>query len=443
MRNNLNRKQRKSGVASAWLVVFALGLVLFMGLVVDSGYMVLTRQELQTVADASALAGAYSVKTNAVAARTYARDIGGMNYAAGQFVDLELNTTNDISGDIVIGQYDRGTATFTPTTVSPNAVQTRARRTAAHAVNDTVNLLFGDLMGNPTVDLWAGAIAMTSGGFGAGVVALNPDVSCAFDVRGTPSDFAVNDGIIYVNSSHAEAVCHSGQPTVDTAEIRVVGGTDRNYEQVDLTGEVVYVDEPTPDPLAGLPDPPWDPADDLGDIVPSATPYEPGYYSGGLDLQNGDITLNPGIYVLDGHGLNVNGGNLYANGSIFYIVDTTSKKPHSRVDITGNGIIEMSPPDPGTYTYPVGMDVTPYTDPGVTIFQARENTHDSRILGNSNMNMLGTYYFPVSHIEIGGTADSFGNGLIADTIEVHGNGLLQIDYLGQFPPLPVQVFLVR
>ena len=442
MRNSLKRKERKAGIASAWLVVFALALVLFIGLVVDSGYMVLTRQELQTVADASALAGAYSVQTNAVAARTYARDIGGMNYAAGEFVDLELNTTNDVAGDIVIGQYDRGTATFTPTTVRPNAVQTRARRTAAHAVNDTVDLLFGDLMGRPTVDLWAGAIAMTSGGFGAGVIALNPDVSCAFDVRCRRSDFVVNDGIIYVNSDNPEAVCHSGQPTIDTAEIRVVGGTDRHYEQVDLTGEVVFIDEPIPDPLADLPDPTWDPADDLGEIVPSATPYEPGFYSGGLDLPNNSITLNPGIYILDGKGLNVNGGNLYANGSMFYIIDSTSKKPDSRVDLTGNGVLEMSPPDPDTYTYPAGQDVTPYAEAGVTIFQARDNTNDSRMMGTTATNMEGTYYFPSNHIEIGGTPDSFGNGLIADTIEVHGNGLMQIDYLGQYGVIPVKVYLV-
>ena len=39
--------------------------------------------------------------------------------------------------------------------------------------------------------------------------------------------------------------------------------------------------------------------------------------------------------------------------------------------------------------------------------------------------------------------DSFGNGLIADRIEIFGNGSISVDYLDQFPKIDRFVFLVE
>lgn len=444
MKQSIRRKQGKEGIATIWTMLFFLVLVMFVGLVVDTGYLALARQQMQTVADASALSGAYTVKTNAVASRMYARNIGGMNYAAGVYVDLQLNGSNDPLGDIVIGKYDRTTATFTPTMVRPNAIQTNPRRTNAHVVNNPVDLIFGDIMGNPQQEVAAMAIAKMQGGLGTGVIVLNEEVACAFDIRGTPSDFEVNNGVIYVNSDNPEAVCHSGQPTIDTSEIYVVGGTDRNYEQVDLTGEIIFTDEIVPDPLANLPDPFYDVTDDGVEINNSQATWSPGYYSEGLTLNNGEIHLEPGVYILDGAGLNITGGDFYAPGCIFFIIDSTPGDPKpSSVDITGNGIIRMGQPDTAIYSYPVSPDITPYAEAGVTIFQARDNTNDSRILGTADTDLGGTIYMPKNHIEIGGTSDNIATGLIADTVELHGNGLMTINYDGRFGVIPPNVYLVQ
>ncbi len=163
-----------------------------------------------------------------------------------------------------------------------------------------------------------------------------------------------------------------------------------------------------------MPDPPWG-APDLGFIrdIPGVTTYQPGWYSGGMRISDTDTfaVLEPGIYVLDGEGLYVDGGNMTALGVHFYVMGT------GRVYLGGNGVNTITPID----------DVTSPWD-GISIFQARDNSNDSTIIGSSNMVLDGTYYFPVAPLELGGTGMSFGNQLIALTYWVHGTGMFTINY---------------
>lgn len=447
MNHNIVRKKGKEGIATMWAGLILLVLVMFIALVVDTGYMVLTRQQLQTVADAASLAGVYTVRTDQDAARTNAVAIGLMNSASAVNIILEANLANAEDGDIVIGRFDLDTNTFSATIDYPNAVQVHAAR-ASGSMNTPITFIFGDLLGTDTVNIDATSVAMVQGGLGAGVIALNETEPCSLDIRGTPSDFHVNNGIIYVNSNNIEAMCHAGQPTVDTAEIYVVGGTDKHYEQVDVTGEVIFTDDIIPDPLAELPAPFYDVDADPAEIFTTGSgdnkTYGPGYYSLGLTLNTGTLNLTPGVYILDGAGLNITGGDFYAEGCTFYIIDSTpGDNQESNVNITGNGILQMSAPDVDEYTYTESPDITPYADAGVTIFQARGNTNDSTILGTVDASISGTIYMPDNHVQFGGTSTNLANGLIADTIEIFGNGIMSINYDGRYGVLPPKVFLVQ
>ncbi|MFP6581684.1 MAG: Tad domain-containing protein [Candidatus Hydrogenedentota bacterium] len=151
----------RAGIATVWTVLFVLVLVMFLGLVIDTGYMVVAKQQLQTAADAAALAGAYSVRSDQDDARSQAVLIASLNTSAKENVTLYLNSVNDPNGDIVVGFFDRDTETFTPTTTDPNAVEVNACRTTAHGTNTPLTLLFGDMMGITEVDIAAKAIAMS------------------------------------------------------------------------------------------------------------------------------------------------------------------------------------------------------------------------------------------------------------------------------------------
>lgn len=220
-----------------------------------------------------------------------------------------------------------------------------------------------------------------------------------------------------------------------------------NIDDADLPDVYVEdVDETPPDPLALLPDPLWYEnvwANDSGVIDgKDPKPYLSGYYPGGIDLSGGDIILEPGIYILDGAGLNIRGNtNFVAEGVMFFITGTGS------VDLADTGMISMTPPDPVEYDA-----IVPTTDPeysvyeGVTVFQDRENHAEGDILGTSDFAFEGTWYFPENKINVGGTAgDEFklGDQFIAWQVEIFGNGLVQIASQGFAQAPGHRVFLVR
>ena len=138
---------------------------------------------------------------------------------------------------------------------------------------------------------------------------------------------------------------------------------------------------------------------------------------------------------------------------MFYVVDSTSKKPDSHVNLGGNGNIEITGIDVD-FAYPEGSfpsDFDIELHDGISIFQARPsdhggaygNTNDATIIGTSNMDLQGTIYFPKNHLDLGGTCDSVGNQLLVDTMKIHGTGELGIKYKGPNPAAGNKVFLVH
>ncbi len=70
--------------------------------------------------------------------------------------------------------------------------------------------------------------------------------------------------------------------------------------------------------------------------------------------------------------------------------------------------------------------------PSISIFQARDNTSQANILGTSNMDLQGTYYFPAALLKIAGTPLALGNQIIAWEVWMAGNSDFVIDYDGRF-----------
>lgn len=435
MRSNQTRQARK-GIVLVWVALFLVLLLSLMGLALDTGYGLLSGQQLHVAADAAALAGAQWVKIDLPTAYQSAYDFGASNIAANAPVILAPNHAfNDPNGDVVIGRYNRDTRVFTPTLNFPNAVKVVARRTPT-SPGGPVPIHFGPMVGVPTINLTRFAIAMTGGATGAGVLVLAPDGECAFEAKGTIL-LDIDGGSIQINSTDPCAACGSGTPLLDTPALNVGGVPGTCFTPgVEVTGGINPGSPPIPDPLAFLPNPTWDPADDLGTFLQTSgevTTIPAGYYSGGITVLGGIVTLEPGIYILDGAGFQV-GGNatLIADGVMLYIIGT------GFVDIDGTGIIRITPPDPELYSYPgVG------TYEGVSIFQARDNTNPSRIIGTAQLDLQGSLYFPVAHLEIGGVGGDFGNQLIAFELEMHGTGEIRVGYNGNKNAPGNNLFLVE
>jgi Flp pilus assembly protein TadG len=426
-------KERDRGMVLVWAGIFLGVLLAFVGLALDTAFVLLTAHQLQNAADAASLAGAQLVRVNQDDARQLAHDIGFDNTAATDPVNLDLNAGNDPAGDIVLGRYDRDLKEFDPESTVPNAVKVVARKTDGSA-NGALALIFAPIYGVDTSDVARSAIAMVGGGTGAGIIALNPTADCSLRINGTVT-VHVNEGAVQVDSSSDSAACSDGAgATLDAPELNVVGGADPklegNYEG-DLNEGAPYI----PDPLAWLPEPAV-PTVNRGTISKNSNlTIQPGYYPTGITRTGGTLTIEPGLYYLDGDGFNISGGSIInAQGTTFFV-------HRGPVDIAGTGSIVIRPPDPTIHSFPEAV-----TYEGISFFHGRDNTakkSESRIIGTSLLDLEGTLYFPSTLLEVGGTGDGFGNQLIADRLWIHGTGEITLEYDGRFPAPGNKVFLVE
>ena len=440
--------KRPAGFAYIWTAVLLLLLVGLVGLACDAGKIYLVANQLQNAADAAALAAGGLLKTDRDLARQAAMDIAVRNFA-----DHDPITLAD--SQIIFGRYHRDEKFFeavTDTTTSINAVKILAQRTAT-APDGPVPLVFGSVFGVADANVSRVAIAMTSGGTGAGLICLAPEGPSALYVHGDVY-LNVDGGDIQVNSIDDQAIRIAGNVTTSADEVNVCGDArfigNPEFDSILNPRSAPIPDPLCPDPDAGdsLPEPAWNPADDLATSPGELTKFSegphtllPGFYSGGIEINGGDITLAPGVYIVTGDGFKVNGNaSICAKGVMLFIAQ-------GQLDLTGTGVTTITPIDPantdfcGSFTeYPPATD---FTYEGISIFQSRSNTEDAKIAGTSLMDLQGTLYFPHNKVDLTGTGGAFGNQLIAWEMEVGGTGEFIINYDGRNPSPGYKAFLVH
>jgi Flp pilus assembly protein TadG len=157
------------GAAAILVAVSMLALLGFAAIAVDTGYLMVAKNELQNVADASALAATrqlgaiYEPMTHAEQLNytcdpgtifPIAQNVAQKNKAGGKSITVK-------DSDVVIGQWNSETHTFTPTLDQPDAVKVTARRDAS--INGPVTTFFAKILGIDTADVTADAIAALTG----------------------------------------------------------------------------------------------------------------------------------------------------------------------------------------------------------------------------------------------------------------------------------------
>jgi Flp pilus assembly protein TadG len=167
---------RRGAVAplTAILIVFILGMVAF---AVDMGYIVQTKEELESAADSAAMAGAgklrdYEVQyyfsankpafatTASNSATSEAQKFGQKNNGGG--VNLVVNTS-DISVGYLASPPWQNSFQSTPANSMPNCVQVTTRRDR-NVSTGSLALFFAPVLGISTIDLQAKATATCWGG---------------------------------------------------------------------------------------------------------------------------------------------------------------------------------------------------------------------------------------------------------------------------------------
>jgi hypothetical protein len=173
--NSYRRSRRKlrsqKGMTAVIMAVSLTMLIGFAAMAVDVGYVMLTKNELQNIADATALWGARLVGNDYqlldyAAQQAYVCDPGqiipaiqevALNNYAGGMDGITIN-----AGDVRIGRWDpNGTPPLTETLNQPDAVSVTVRRDGA--ANGPISSVFARVLGLDTFDISADATAALTG----------------------------------------------------------------------------------------------------------------------------------------------------------------------------------------------------------------------------------------------------------------------------------------
>ena len=175
-----NKRCRRRGNVLVLTAFLMIAMIAFVAMGVDLGYIQNARVELQTSADAAAMAAAWelvdtdwlsgsaNMADDVSAARERALEYAAYNKVCQAAPALDPNTPNWESGDVVIGyrsnsaDYDDPLDTSDPSKF--NAVQVRVRRTSLQ--NGEVPLFFGKALGLDSVATQAIATAALAKNFG-------------------------------------------------------------------------------------------------------------------------------------------------------------------------------------------------------------------------------------------------------------------------------------
>jgi len=412
LRNRLTAfKRNEAGVI---FIIVGLSIPLIFGAAaasVDFGQLLYIQTELQTAADAAALAAtdAFEDEDEAKAiAVTYAE----LNMPVADNGNV-LNTS-----DVVLGSWDEDTSIFTAAGAPTNAVQVTLRRATEN--DNAVPMYFARLIGFETRDVEVSAIAyvgQTDSNFC--ILALSSDEPGAVTMNGTPS-LSMPDCGLAVASSDDGALVINGNGDLTASEICVAGGS--------AVGANATVNPGVTDDCSNIPD---DPLDELeaptfdGETCDqtnfrvtgngNTVELDPGVYCGGITVagSNNTIQLKTGEYIMNGGGISVNGGtieNFDPDGVMIYNTGDDDNT-EGEISLLGNSTINLEAMTTGTYA-------------GVLFFVDRtiDSAADIKIAGTASTAFNGAIYAPSHNVQYNGTSSQASSCLriIANTVTLSG-----------------------
>jgi Putative Flp pilus-assembly TadE/G-like len=270
--------------------------------------------------------------------------------------------------------------------------------------------------------------AVATFGGPACVLALDPTAKNALTSGGStivnmPKCNFVSDS----NASDSLSVGGSASVTINAAI--AVGGINATSGLVD--NENISGAATVPNPYAALSVPAksssGSPQNDTAAAGATVT-LNPGWYNNGLHItSNQVVTLNPGVYYIDGAGGNfqIDSGAVVTGTGVTFVLTSSTGKSNSYPGVAINGSSSMNIIAP-TSNSALGTDSS-----GVVMFEDPKASGNLNINGTSNTYFGGAIVAPSTAINFSGTGVS-GTGsnctqIIGDTITFIGNSTISSD----------------
>lgn len=398
-------------VMAALLITVLLGVV---GLAVDAGFAYAQRRQAQNSADQAALAAAHRLfeggsEASAISAAQDYVHANGFSISASCPSICIPPLSGPHAGDarFVEVTVEEQPASFFIHALLPGGSTVRARGVAGFP-----------LFPEPYA-----------------IIVLDPNDCEAFEVKGNASMTIAGGGIMVNSDCGSDAFNKTGAGNITVeGSIDVAGGTS-----VSGSGTV----SPSPndnrpwtvtDPLSLLtpPDPAAYPAQGAGTAASPDTwthnsggdlTLSPGAYYGGFSSNcTCTITLQPGTYVMAGGGFTKAGGANFVGDEVTIYVTENPTNPTGDgapepFNLTGSGVLDLSPPTSGVYQ-------------GITLWQDVAITDDFKMTGSNDL-VSGIFYAPSAQLSISGDSQFGTIQLIVNSFLLSGNAPLDLTY-GEF-----------
>jgi hypothetical protein len=377
----------------AVLIYTALATPVFIGTIglsVDVAGWQAQKRQLQTIADSAAMGGALerirsgtqaSIEPAAIIDATTNGYVAASDTLVVNNPPLSgIRTGNGDSVEVIIR---RETPSLFAHIIMPDTAFVSARAVAVGDINDTC--------------IWA----------------LNKTKQSAIKVAG--SAVVDLDCGIFDNSNDPDSLTQSGSGCLSATNIKTVGGWGADCISVEpITGA-----NPITDPLEHLQTP---------TNLPSCTENSATQINGGESLtldpciftqpitivSDGTLHFNPGLYVMDGAGINFSGQSTVTGTDVHFYLTENNDSPSESIDISAGANVTLSAGTNDNH----GMA-------GILIYHDRdagENvTHN--LAGGATMDLEGILYFPTTDVKYAGGSsfDTNASMVIADEVDIVGN----------------------
>ena len=354
-------------------------LVGFCGLGAETGYWYFRERNLQAAADSAAYDATMSLRSGANTATITS------------VATTDATTTGWVS--------TQGTITVnTPPTSGPN----QNTRSVEVLLTENEQRYFTGLFFNGTVPIQTRSVATYNNVAPACMLALNKSKSKAIQFWGN-ADANFQSCNIVSDSIAADAFAVGGSAQVTAPCVDTVGGDVVSATLTLTSCSTVTTNSPyVPDPYANVPTPPVGACS--GQSGNGGT-IDPATFCGGLTLKN-NVTLNPGVYVINGGSLKINANaNIVGSGVTFFLTNGAT------LSFNGSATINLTAPSSGPYS-------------GLVFYGDRaQPTAVNTVNGNASSSITGAFYFPSQEVDFLGNF-SGANGctqVVADSIYYTGS----------------------
>jgi hypothetical protein len=399
-------KNRDAGVAPM-LALAALPLFASVGASIDFGRAASARAALQGAIDSTALKLAKDAKV-ADATQLTATASAFVNAAMqnSELTNLETAvTTSSTSGGYAVNMSGSG------------VVATR----------------FLGVMGYSSLNVSVHSAASSSqDGLGC-VLSLAPHASGATTGQGS-TNVLLSGCSLYDNSDNATALTVGGSAQITALSVGVVGNLT-GAANITTTQGIRTGIGAVQDPYVNASYPNFSGCTQQNFSAKDAVTIDPGVYCGGMKLNAGAIvTLNAGIYYLDGGDLTINGGATLKGDGVTLVFTSKNRNGYATASINGNAVVNLTPPKTGGTA-------------GIVIFGDRSMPTGTAFTfnGGATQYLGGAIYLPNGAVSFSGGA-STGTSctqLIGNTVTFTGNSgfALNCNSYGTKPFSPLVVKL--